>query len=113
MTIRKVVRKGESRLVIDIVYRKKDGKTGRYRKDAQVQTMAATRAEERRILANVAQFGEPFEPKPEPLEAKETTVSFQDVVEIFRKGKAITKLKPTTRNGYEEILTTRLIPRFG
>ena len=113
MTIRKVVRNGESRLVCDIVFRKKDGTKGRYRKDAQVQTMAAARAEERRIVANLAQYGEPFEPQPEPSVEEGEIVTFKGIVEIFRKGKAITKLKPTTRSGYEEILTTRLIPRFG
>ena len=60
-----------------------------------------------------AQYGEPFEPQPEPLAADEAIVTFEGIVEIFRKGKAITKLTPTKRSGYEEILKTRLIPRFG
>lgn len=116
MTIRKVKRKGGTRLVIDILYRKPDGARGRYRKDAQVQTMAAARTEERRLLSNIGQFGEPFEPIPQvELVAlkEEMSISFKDVVDLFRKGKAITDLKPSTRIGYEEILTTRLIPKFG
>ena len=68
MTVRKATRRGLPRLVIDIVFTKPDGTQGRYRKDAQVQTMAAARAEERRLLSLLAQYGEPFEPSetPEP-----------------------------------------------
>lgn len=39
MTIRKVTRRGETRLVIDTHYRKPDGTQNRYRKDAQVQSL--------------------------------------------------------------------------
>ena len=115
MTIRKVERRGETRLVIDIVFRKKDGSKGRYRHDAEVQTMAAARAEERRMLANVALHGDVFEPKPDPpkVEEKAPTLTFKDMVDLFLKGKAITSLKPTTRITYQELLDTRLVPRFG
>lgn len=34
MTIRKVERRGETRLVVDITWKKKDGTQGRYRHDA-------------------------------------------------------------------------------
>jgi hypothetical protein len=62
MTVRKETRRGEPRLVIDINYTKRDGSRGRYRKDAQVQTLTAARAEDRRLLALLAQHGEPYEP---------------------------------------------------
>src|SRR5690349_13681 len=113
--IRKEERRGERGLVIDIRYKKKDGTRARYRKDAQVQTMVAATAEERRILANIAQCGEPFEPKPEvvttPTEA--APILFRDEVASFQKTTAITKLKPSSRIGYEEIFQTRLIPQLG
>jgi hypothetical protein len=60
--IRKVNRRGKRTLVVDIVWRKADGSQGRYRKDATVQTMAAATAEERRLLANLATYGDVFEP---------------------------------------------------
>lgn len=117
MTIRKVKRRGETRLVVDIVYKRKDGAQGRYRHDAEVQTMAAARAEERRILANIVQFGEPFVPKPEVLAAEEkvpiAVPTFNEMVETFLATKAVTALKPTTRIVYEEILETWLLPAFG
>jgi hypothetical protein len=116
--IRKVERRGETRLVVDITWKKKDGTQGRYRRDAEVQTMAAARAEERRILANIAQYGDAYEPKPEAPKdeskpAPSTSIRFTEAVDSFRKGKAITNLKPSTRKGHEEILETRLLPRFG
>jgi hypothetical protein len=114
MTIRKVRRRGETRLVIDIVYKRRDGSQGRYCHDAQVQTMAAARAEERRLLATLVQFGAPFAPPPEPPRIEEKTrLTFEEAAELFRKGKAIIKLKPSSRHGYEEIFRTRLLGRFG
>ena len=46
--IRKIERRGQRVLVIDIRYEKPDASEGRERHDAQVQTMAAATAEERR-----------------------------------------------------------------
>lgn len=64
MPIRKIVCRGETRLFIDIRYMTKTGHRARIRKDAEVQTLAGARAEEKRILLNIAQYGEPFEPAP-------------------------------------------------
>jgi integrase len=113
--IRKEERRGQRTLVIDIRYTKKDGTRARYRKDARVQTVAAATAEERRILGNISQYGEPFEPKPAstavPVDA--TSILFRDEVDTFMKGTAIVKLKPSSRIGYDEVFRTRLIPAFG
>ncbi len=111
--IRKVERRGKRILVVDIVWRKADGSQGRYRKDATIQTMAAATAEERRLLANLAKFGEVFEPKPEvPKEEQPPprSITFGEAVELFQKGKAITALKPSTKRGYEGIISTQLLP---
>lgn len=114
MTVRKTKRGVEPRWVIDIVYRRSDGKQGRYRRDAQVQTAAAARAEERRLLAHLAQHGDLNALTSETsAEAKPpSSLTFGDAVELFRKGKAITKLKPSTNKGYEEILTKRLLTKL-
>jgi len=111
--LRKATRRGETRLVIDIHYRRKDGTRARFRKDAQVQTLAAARAEERRILGLIAQHGEPFEPPAEegaPEQAR--PITFAEAVDLFRAGKAVTALKPSTRVAYEEVLETRLLPKI-
>src|SRR5271168_5056194 len=115
--IRKVERRGERVLVVDIHYRKKDGSQGRYRHDAQVQTMPAATAEERRLLTNIAQYGDVYEPKPEAqeeaLEAAPTSITFGEVVERYRATFMVTDLKVTTRRGYSLILDRELLPRFG
>ncbi|MDI3282133.1 tyrosine-type recombinase/integrase [Polyangium sp. 15x6] len=113
MTIRKANRRGQPVLIVDIHYRRKDGSQGRYRKDAHVQTMAGARAEERRLLALIATYGEPTEPRVEVVVAPAPAITFEEAVGLFRSGKAVTRLKPSTRKGYEEILETRLLPRFG
>lgn len=61
MTVRREQRRAGARLVIDIVYENKRGAKARYRKDAAIQSMAAARAEERKLLALIAQYGEPTE----------------------------------------------------
>jgi hypothetical protein len=115
--IRKREKNGETRLFIDIWYRKKDGSKARYRKDASVQTMAAARAEERRILANITLHGEPFEPGAavEVVEEQpaQEIYTFSQAVTDFGLGKALSKLKVSTRRAYDSILDSRLVPRFG
>jgi len=113
--IRKVERRGQQRiLVIDIRYRKPDGSKGRYRHDAQVQTMAAATAEERRLLANIAQYGDVHEPKPEARkeEPKQASTTFGEVVTKYRTTYMVTDLKATTRRGYGQVLDGVLLPRF-
>src|SRR5262245_9160038 len=116
--IRKENRRGERVLVIDIRYTKPDGTRARFRRDAHVQTMAAATAEERRILASIAQHGEPFEPTPEAPAAPATPTDapsplFRDEIAAFQRTTAITKLKPSSRVGYDEIFRTRLLPQLG
>ncbi|UQA60389.1 tyrosine-type recombinase/integrase [Polyangium aurulentum] len=118
MTIRKETRRGEPRLVIDINYRKRDGRKGRYRRDAQVQTHAAARTEERRLLGTLAQHGEPFEPAALDDDAgagngDELSKTFGEVVAEYRATYMVTDLKITTRRGYGSVLDSTLVPRFG
>jgi integrase len=117
MAIRRSRRRGEPCLFIDIRYTAKDGRSVRFRKDAQVQTMAAAKTEEKRYLLNIAQHGSPYEPgaeietsKSNPSEAVKT---FADVVNEFRQTYMVAKLKVTSRRGYDAVLTRALVPRFG
>ncbi|KYF87772.1 hypothetical protein BE20_24825 [Sorangium cellulosum] len=111
--IRKVQRRGELRLFIDISYKKPDGTRARFRKDAEVQTMTAARAEERRILGNIAQYGSPYEPTAGAQAEAAPVITFGEAVALFREGKAITELKPSSRVTYEDVLVAKLLPRFG
>ena len=123
MAVRKVQRNGETRLLIDIRYKDRDGRRARLRKDAEVQTMTAARAEEKRYLVNIAQFGEPYGTPPVASKSNETQEmpasngterkTFAVVVDEFRQTYMITELKVTTRRGYESVLHANLLPRFG
>lgn len=114
MTIRKANRAGKRVLVVDITWKKADGTKGRYRRDAQVQTMAAATAEERRYLANIATHDNPHGPAPAvaPQVTASEAVTFGAAVASYQRTTAIARLKPTTRRGYEEVFTTRLLPRW-
>jgi integrase len=122
MTIREVERGGKTVLVIDIVYRDKEGKKRRYRRDAQVQTKTAAREEEKRLVASLvttgfiggspvtaedrARAGAAGAKPPDP-----APISFRAALDAFGVwGRA--HLKHSTRVGYQEIVETYLEPRF-
>lgn len=108
----KRLRRGETHWVIDIRYTDTNGKRCRYRRDAELQTRTGKEAEERRIRENIAKHGSPYEPRAEPAPAVDV-ITFKDAAEAFMKGKAVSALKHTTRQGYRDVLDKRLIPRFG
>jgi len=104
MTVRREIRGAEPRVVIDIPYRQ-NGRKRRYRRDAQVQTMAAARAEERRLLAELAETGEILvRTAAEPQQPAATErVTFAAATKRFFDVKGATSLKPSTRASYREI----------
>lgn len=133
MTVRTTLRRGVRRLVIDITYTNQDGAPTRYRRDAEVQNLHAARAEDRRRQGLVASTGVPFE--PHELEDGDD-VAAHEVADVagprstsvprlagisFREFAATsylpayggTRLKPSTRRGYEVVLDTFLNPRIG
>lgn len=112
MTIRKEARGDVPRWIIDIPYRTAEGRSERYRRDAQVQTKAGAEAEHRRLLAELARTGTLKPAKPtKPAEAERYT--FADAVRRFRATHMQTALKPSTRAGYDHWLGALLEPRFG
>lgn len=115
MTIRKVTRRGKPVLVIDIVYRDAQGAKQRYRRDAQVQTMTAARAEERRLIGDLAAVGSIEHhkaPAQAPTTAPSSAPSWQASLERYLAVRGPT-LKPSTRSGYEEVSAAILTPRWG
>lgn len=113
MSISKTIRGGQPYLVIQISYRKPDGTPGRYRRDAQVQTMIAAKAEERRLLAELGATGEivPFR-RVESKKKDVVETSFSEAVAVYRRVGLPLK-KPSTQRGYGEILDGVLIPKLG
>ncbi|MDI1451758.1 hypothetical protein [Polyangium sp. 6x1] len=114
MALRKVMRREKPRVFIDIRFRKKDGTRGRLRKDAQVQTLVAARAEEKRYQLAIAQHGEPYVASGDgAAQVLRSGKSFAEVVGEFKSTFMITELKVTSRKGYEGVLDATLVPRFG
>jgi integrase len=103
-------REGVFRWVIDILYKTTDGRKRRYRRDAQIQMRTAAHKEERDLIARLVQTGTLA---PAPAACEHNRITFRDAVEHFRKTHAVTRLKPSTRLGYEQVLTATLLPRFG
>ena len=135
MAVRSVTRRGERRLVIDIPYLTPSGEKARFRRDAEVQTLLSARAEERRRLALLAATGSPVEggsastigsttsPTDRAVElASDTNVSgvkiiegttFEEATKPFLRVYGGTRLKPSTRRGYKNVLDSFLIERIG
>jgi len=113
MAVQAVKRRGKRRLVIDIRYANPDGTPGRFRRDAEVQTMAAARAEDRRRLAALAVKGSPTAVIDTTNQAETPAVEasskpspcFKDVVDRYLKEFAPSRLKPSTRTGYSVLLS--------
>jgi integrase len=112
VTIRKEMRGGKPRLIIDIPYRTADGQRARYRRDAQVQTKAAAEAEHRRLVAELSRSGT-LKAVPKPQEAAPTnSYTFEEAVRHFRATYMSSALKPSTRASYNRWLDALLLPRF-
>jgi site-specific recombinase XerD len=115
MTVRIVKRRGERRLVIDIVYRNSDGTQGRFRRDAEVQTLPAARAEDRRRLTELAATGSltPAMKVETASNASKQALSFSAVAKEYLATYAMSQLKPSTRRGYASVIERFLKPRLG
>ncbi len=124
MAVRTVTRRGERRLIVDIRFRNPDGTRARYRHDAEVQTLQAARAEERRRLALLATTGSPYgvlSPNGTPIveeneaEAAEADAAplFRDVAKDYMADYAKSQLKPSTRVGYDKKLKGFLLNAIG
>ncbi len=121
MTVREATRRGKRILVIDIPYTKPDGSADRYRRDSKATTKSAAREEEKRILDRIARTGSPFEAPEAPDALTETpspspppiVPTFADIAAQYRTTYMLTDLKVTTRRGYESVLDSVLLPRFG
>ncbi len=114
MAVRIVIRRDERRLLVDIRYRNPDGTRARYRHDAEVQTLQAARAEDRRRLALLATIGSPHgvlapsgAPIIEPPESEPEADAgplFRDVAKEYMAAYATSHLKPSTRFAYDKRL---------
>jgi hypothetical protein len=97
-------------LVIDILYKTADGRRNRYRKDAQVQTLAAAKAEKRRLIRELGQTGHL---QPDAKQPDSSRYAFSDAVAHYRRTHAATGLRASTRRGYDRVIDAELVPPFG
>jgi integrase len=114
MAIRSTKRRGERRLVIDILYRTPDGAKARYRHDAEVQTWPAARAEERRRLAALAATGSPYEvidkeARAQVMPEPPCGPTFGEVASLYEKDYLPT-CKPSTAANYPYTIRRWLLP---
>ncbi len=115
MTIRKETRGDKPRWIIDIPYRTADGRQARYRRDAQVQTKAAAEAEHRRLIGELGKSGTLATIAPAAATTRDSSPAFTfgEAVRYYRGTHMQTRLKPSTRAGYNGWLDSLLLPRFG
>jgi integrase len=122
MPVRTRKRQGRKTWVIDIRY-EYNGKRERFRRDAQVQTALAARAEDRRRIGMLATTGLPFDRREvtgDPVLATGSAASepsvkveaprFEDVVRDYLQQFAPSHLKPSTRAGYTDVINAHLLP---
>lgn len=125
MPVRVVTRRDERRLVVDIHYRDPNGTYVRYRHDAEVQTLQAARAEDRRRLGLIATTGSPdgilpvggaagaIPPEPKSGERVSTAPLFKEVAKEYLAAFATSNLKPSTRRSYKAALDSFLLSELG
>ncbi len=94
--VRSEIRDGRKILIVDFRYRDKDGRERRYRRDASVQTSAAARAEAERLKRLGAERGT-LDPEPE-------APTFAAFVEGDFAKLVMVRFKPSTREGYQQLL---------
>ncbi len=104
--VRKVVRSGKLRWVIDFRYCDKNGRESRYRRDASVQSSAAAHAEHDRLRAQLLATG--------TLETRSAASTFGDFVTTkFIPVYMPAHCRPSTRERYEALFRQGLIAFFG
>lgn len=129
MAVRTEVRRGKRRYVIDIRYKDATGAKARFRQDAEVQMLGAARAEDVRRLGLLASTGVPFETSNAPVASVErrptlaesttpepatmASATFAEAAKSFLDVYGATRLKPSTRRGYEKVLDGFLLDRIG
>jgi integrase len=119
--VRTTKRRGKRILVLDFSYTKPDGSTGRYRRDAEVQTRSGALAEERRRLAAVAAKGSPHalvdetaaRVEAEQVPPRPAGPKLGEIVEDFCNVYGASRFKAGTRVTYRHALDKHILPHLG
>ena len=103
--VRKVVRGGQLRWVIDFRFLDKDGKEQRYRRDAAVQSANAAHAEANRLRALAVSTG--------TLEVKRTAPTFSEFVRSTFEPLYLPKYRPATQVRYKALFGQGILTGIG
>jgi len=106
MGVRRITKRGKPYLLIDFYYTDIFGKSRRFRKTADLQTMTAAKAEETRLRNQAAKTGSPFVKAP-------PSITFKEFVDKHWQGWSNTHHKPSTRLRIESMLRNQLMQAFG
>jgi integrase len=108
--VRRVIRGGKPRLLIDFRFTNKDGIRVRFKRDAGLQTFAAAHAEAKRLMARAVETGA-VEQLPEA-QPPSVTITFEEfVVGPFEK-LFMPSYRPATATRYRGLLRQSILARF-
>jgi integrase len=110
--VRKVVRGGKPRLILDFMYTDKEGVRRRFRRTATVQLQAAALAEAKRLMAHAAETGV-VEDASVPDEAAKLKVTFKTFVEGDFDRLYMPSFRDGTQVRYRALLRQGLLEFFG
>ena len=103
--VRKEVRGGKPRWIIDFRYRDCDGREQRYRRDATLQTAAGARAEAERLCLLAQKTGS--------VEARTASPTFSTFIDGTFKRLYLPRYRAATRVRYEALLNQGIRDAFG
>lgn len=110
---RKTIRRGKPVLIIDFYFLDQNGRKQRVRRDATVQTNAATAAEARRLMSQAAELGYIVD-KSEHEKAKEPKpLTFSDFVSDVFTSRFLPTYKAETAKRYRALLSQDILARLG
>jgi integrase len=109
--VRRVIRGGKPRLVIDFRYTNKEGVRTRFKRDAGVQSLAAAQAEAKRLMARATETGEVEQP-PAPAEASPLAVTFEEFVVGPFERLFMPSYRLATATRYRGLLRQSIMARF-
>lgn len=108
--VRKVVRGGKPRWLIDFRFTNKEGARVRFKRDASVQTFAAALAEAKRLMARAAETGSVEAEIVEP--SARTTITFEQFVVGPFEVQFMPSYRPATAVRYRALLRQSIMARF-
>lgn len=110
--VRRVIRGGKPRLLIDFRFTNTEGVRVRCKRDAAVQTFAAAHAEAKRLMALAAQTGAVEQAPAKVAEPPRETLTFEEFVVGPFERLFMPSYRPATATRYRGLLRQSIMARF-